>query len=366
MILAGFEVFRYNLPITVPLQLKNRVITRREGLILKLWDENGNMGYGEIIHLPGFHQQPLQDFESELDEAIKNLQENNVPQKICQLDGQFRSWLESYCLSSSVQTGVEMAILNLLASSRNLRLVELFDKPFLPEIKLNGLILYGREDLFHQTKILTDSGYEIVKLKVGQGDIDSDVERVKKVRKAAGPQVKLRLDANQSWDLEEAILFSRSVGSEQIEYIEEPLKDPTQLSHFYGETGLPVALDESLLNLKTTLAGWPEGVNALVLKPALLGGIEKIVQIIRMARKAGIYSVLSSLFESGIGLSVLAQLAAVYCSPDISMGLDTWRWMEEDLLQKPFRPHGGKIIINELPAQDGNINMQKLVKISGS
>ncbi len=363
MILTGMEVYSYSLPLAFPLVLKNIRITSRQGLVLRLWDEKGNMGYSEIAPLPGFHSETLRDVENELKEAGEHLPGKKVLQTLHNLDGQFQRWLGKYSLHASTRNGLELAILNLLATSRQLRLAELFAIPSCTEIKLNGLLIDPQQDLFIRAKMLVDSGYDTLKLKVGRDDILSDVEKVKIIREAMGQRVNLRLDANQAWSMEEAVSFARDVSSQGIEYIEEPLQDSSGLGGFYRETGMPVALDESVLNLELPVKTWPEGVKALVLKPALLGGIEKTVQLIRSAQKAGIYAVISSVFESGINLTALAQLAGVFCPPDKTMGLDTWRWLGEDLLSRPFRPEKGRVNIKEVAARAGSVRLEKLKSV---
>lgn len=67
------------------------------------------------------------------------------------------------------------------------------------------------------------------------------------VRKAVGPAVELRADANRSWDRAAAIAFGRAATDAHLAFIEEPVTDPLiDLSAFHGATGISVALDESL------------------------------------------------------------------------------------------------------------------------
>ena len=79
-----------------------------------------------------------------------------------------------------------------------------------------------------------------------------------------------------------------------------------------------------------------EGVTALVLKPAVLGGFERTAQLAAWAAQRGMRAVVSSAFESGLGLSQLAQLAAALeAAPGARAtqhGLATLSWFAEDVL----------------------------------
>ena len=66
-------------------------------------------------------------------------------------------------------------------------------------------------------------GFRALKLKVGKPDPEEDVERVGKVRKAVGEQVKLMIDANQSWTLADAIRRLKPLEKFNLVWIEEPL-----------------------------------------------------------------------------------------------------------------------------------------------
>jgi len=66
-------------------------------------------------------------------------------------------------------------------------------------------------------------GFRALKLKVGKDDSEEDRERVAKVREAVGPKVKLMVDANQSWTIDEAVPRLKLLEEFRLVWIEEPL-----------------------------------------------------------------------------------------------------------------------------------------------
>jgi O-succinylbenzoate synthase len=112
---------------------------------------------------------------------------------------------------------------------------------------------------------------------------------------------------------------------------------------------IPVALDESLLEMGPgDLSSWPT-IKAVVLKPTLLG-FEKTIQFSRSALHVGMTPVISSAFESGVGLKVLSQIASSLHGDHVPAGLDTLDWFAEDLLPTPLTIKDGKMVVSNLPA----------------
>ncbi len=70
-------------------------------------------------------------------------------------------------------------------------------------------------------------GYRTFKLKVGSLPVEDEVERIATLRRLAGPDAKIRLDANRAYQLTDALNLTQAIEHYKIEYIEEPLRNPT-------------------------------------------------------------------------------------------------------------------------------------------
>ena len=130
MKIAEFDIFRYRLALKRPLVLRGQTLEIREGLLISVADEHGHTGWGEIAPLPGFNQESLQaalKAAGDLRFAVKN---TTIPDHLEELSGGFANWLGPHKLPSSVQCGVESALLNLIAHSRDLTVARLIsDSP---------------------------------------------------------------------------------------------------------------------------------------------------------------------------------------------------------------------------------------------
>ena len=245
------------------------------------------------------------------------------------------SWFEEMNLRPSVQFGIEMAVLNLIASTQNTPLFQSIAHAHSDHrdyTRVHALLDGTVEEVARQAKKFKDDGFMDMKLKV-RGSVDESAEKVRTVNEVLRGEVLLHLDANQAWELEDAVRFGREIECSTVAYIEEPLKHVYQTPEFYQETMIPVALDESLLKLSVEEFKSLDGVDVLVLKPTALGGLEKTWQLMRQARTLGLAAVISSSFESGLGILTLANLASCTVR-DQAAGLDTLKWFEQDPLER--------------------------------
>lgn len=117
-------------------------------------------------------------------------------------------------------------------------------------------ILMAPDELAATQKTLRDEGYSWFKIKVGRSDIGDDIARVAAAREAVGPGGKLVVDANQAWDLSEAIRRCRAFEPYDIAWMEEPLEPDDVRGHaaLRGKTAIPIALGESLYTANQFLA----------------------------------------------------------------------------------------------------------------
>ena len=176
---------------------------------------------------------------------------------------------------------------------------------------------------------LVKRGYRCLKIKVARGagaaGAAADADRVEAIRAAVGPETRLRCDANRGWSLNDALVFGLRVMNFDLQYVEEPVRDvENDLAAFHCTTGVPVALDESVddafaradaerIPVADALEELFEptfGVVALVLKPGVLGGFEACAAAAAAARTKGVDAVVTTAFESGVGVSACAHLAA--------------------------------------------------------
>jgi O-succinylbenzoate synthase len=369
MTITSFIIYRYSLPLVRALKFKDIEIASREGFLVCLTGDNCRTGWGEAAPLPAFSNESLPQVLTELTSALPQLLGKPVPDNLEKLDGGFERRLGPYHLSPSSRFAVESAILNLIASSRGVSLARLLTPNPLDTLRINGFVTGTSQEVIERSRMLQRDGFRAIKIKVGRGKLDDDIATVKNVSRELDSRSIVRLDANRAWSLDEAIRFAELIDDVRVEFIEEPVKNAAILREFLNRTkavpdhSLPVALDESLLEMSPDdLRQW-DGVDAIILKPMLLGGIENAVAFAQVAREMKINAIVSSSFESSLGITVLGQIAAAFGTPGAPVGLDTVNWLSQDVLKERISLSGGKMLTAQLARAAMTVDTSKLQEV---
>ncbi len=361
MIIKSAELFSYHIPLKQPLLFYGKSLSSREGYLIKLVDEYGAAGWGEAAPLPGCHKETLSDVHEQLKNLVHLLRNQSFHEPIEDMRKIRVAGVPLTQYLPTVQWAVETALLTLKANSQGIPLAQLMDPDYGNVVPVNGFLTGSLPDLKAQAQSMIDQGYKAVKLKVGQRTLQEDVERVQAVNHVIESKALLRIDANRSWQLQEAVDFIRQVGLKTIEYIEEPLKDISQVNEFYQETYMPVAVDESVHALDFKTIQSMDGIEILVVKPSVFGSYRKIWDVVQNAKARGLSVVFNSAFESGYGLTVIAHIAACL-SKKVPAGLDTGKFYQQDLLKDRLNVSHAKILLDQYPLLNIRFHEDSLVK----
>lgn len=165
-----------------------------------------------------------------------------------------------------------------------------------------------------QADAAVNAGFDTVKLKVGFKAPDIDVQRVKVARSALGVKPELRLDANQSWQLDTAVYVLSNVRSCNISFCEDPVSTTpcgmSAIAEVERASGVRTAVDEPIRSVADVEAAVATGVRMIVVKPQALGGPEKALKIIKRAYDAGADVVVTSFMDTAIGVTHAFHIAA--------------------------------------------------------
>ena len=362
MKIADLRLFKFDVPLAIPLQMGKRLLTRRSGAVVTLVDVDGQSHAGEVSPLPGYSSESLDESIAQLRQLKWSLVGTELPQDIEELSGGMASWLGSDEYMSSVRFGLETAALKMLAHGRNVNLSRLLSDHPAATIPVNALLDTAHDDPVAQLLQRRKGGFATFKLKVGRSPLDIDIVIVNRLLDMLINSEALRLDANRAWSFDEAIRFCHGVDIARIEYIEEPLCEPTDLQALIRECPqMSIALDETLRDITPQDLSQFTGVRAVVLKPTVLG-YERSMQFVRVASRIGFAAVFSATFETSLGLTDIAHLSAAGSSPPPASGLDTIRWFSGDLMREPIRIENGCIDIANLPT-DESINWDQCEEI---
>jgi o-succinylbenzoate synthase len=303
-----FEFRPYQRKFKQPLVTSHGLWGIREGIILRLTDKTGRVGFGEIA--------PLEWFGSEsLLQAVEFC--GQLPSEITQ-DDVFAIPSELPACQFGFESAWEEITSNLIAN-------ELLGKT----MNFSGLLPSGKAAL-DEWKTLWYQGYRTFKWKIGIASLADELKVFDELILALPSQAKLRLDANSGLSLPEAIQWLKACDRQPIEFLEQILP-PTQFGEMLKlsqQYSTPLALDESVANIDQLKVCYQQGWRGVfVIKPAIAGSPKLLREF---CQNNEIDLVFSSVFETSIGKSAGLRLNAELSKNNRAPGFGIDHWFAKD------------------------------------
>jgi L-alanine-DL-glutamate epimerase-like enolase superfamily enzyme len=154
-------------------------------------------------------------------------------------------------------------------------------------------------------------GVKIIKVKLGKKG-QEDVERIRLIREAVGPDIQLRIDANQGWDFDTAVSTLKALGIYDIQFCEQPI--PHQYDRLLPElkklSPIKIMGDESVFDHHDAIRLIEaDAIDYINIKLAKSGGLLEAKKIADEAEKRGVACMLGGMLESRLALSAKVHFA---------------------------------------------------------
>jgi L-alanine-DL-glutamate epimerase-like enolase superfamily enzyme len=291
--LSSVEVIPYALPFKEPYVTARGVLQRREMVLLRVRGEDGIVGLGEAVPLALRGGVGLRDVVAEL-EAWAEARE---------VDG----------LSTPSRCAVATALMDLRGRRTGKGLGEgARDEA----VECNATLVAGLPaEVAAEAERWAQAGFTTFKLKLGVETVSArdigglrrsrDVEQVRAAREALGPEVRIRVDANEAWDLETATATLAELEPFGIELAEQPVAGLEAMAELAASTSIPLAADESVASLEEAEEAAALGACAYTgIKLSKVGGPEAALAI------AGVLpAYVTSALDGPVGIAAAAQVA---------------------------------------------------------
>lgn len=256
----------------------------RSGVLLHLTDEHNFSGWGDIAPLPKWSLETLADSITQINQEQEKIKKIEWTKETCLQE------LIALNLLPSLSFGLESALLSILDPTSDLK------------IQTSALFMGTPQEILKQADLRKNEGYISAKLKVGHLSFEEALPLIQQLKDS----FHLRIDVNCAWETKDALRFFSNFPLDTFDYIEEPFQNPHDLALFPH----PLAVDESFpKNLSLSqLESFPT-LKALIYKPTIQGGIAQCITLHEWAKRKKIDLILSSSFESAVGLSHIANMA---------------------------------------------------------
>ncbi|MGM9923210.1 MAG: mandelate racemase/muconate lactonizing enzyme family protein [Bacillus sp. (in: firmicutes)] len=312
MIIKDIETFQLAVPLTKPFKTALRTVVTAESVIVKVTCDSGIIGFGEAPPTHVITGDSLAGIQGAIETVFKPYL---LGKNLINYEAVFQGLHAALIGNSSAKAAVDMALYDCLAQYSGLPLYQYLGG-YKDRIETDFTVsVNSPEEMGEDAKRYIADGFRVLKVKVGKGDVEKDLARIRAIREAAGPDVKLRLDANQGWSVKEAVAIIRKMEDMQlgIELIEQPVHhaDIRGMKAVTDAVDTLIMADESVFSpadafevLRTRSA---DLINIKLMKA---GGIYQALIINRMAEACGVECMVGSMIETRLGITAAAHFAA--------------------------------------------------------
>jgi L-alanine-DL-glutamate epimerase-like enolase superfamily enzyme len=331
--LSSVEVIPYALAFKAPYVTARGVLQRREMVLLRLRDEDGVVGLGEAVPLSLRGGVGLAEVARELE-----------------------GWGESQeveGLSAPARCAVATARMDLLGRRAGGESGAEDEA-----VACNATLVAGApEAVAAEAERWAAEGFTTFKLKLGAETVKNlveqgksrtrvgDVEQVRAVREALGPEARIRVDANAAWDLETAERRLAELEPYGIELAEQPVATLEEMAELAGSTSIPLAADESVARLDEAERAAAMGACAYTgIKLSKVGGPEAALAIADV-----LPAFITSALDGPVGIAAAGRVARTV-GGGLAHGLATQRLFASTIASVECELRGGML---QLPPGPG-------------
>jgi muconate cycloisomerase len=263
--------------------------------------------------------------------------------------------------NSFAKGAVEMALLDLQGQALGVPVYRLLGG-HQPDARASGIrlkfVVGAVEPVLaaQRARRMVEGGWRAIKVKVGRHDHPrADVERLRAVREAIGPDVWLSVDANGGYTADQAIWAAERLGKLDVALFEQPTRrgDHAAMAEVRRRSGIPIMADESVFTPQDALEVVRAGAaDVLSLYPGKHGGIRATQQIAKLAEAAGLPCTIGSNLEREVATAAMAHVTV--CTANIQCerfpgDLIGPVYYEQALTRTPLRYQADRLWVPEGP-----------------
>ena len=337
------------IPLKRPFRTALRQVTDAEDLVVKIITDDGHVGYGNAPATLAITGDSLTAIAAAIGTVIApKIKGSNIEDL-----QEIRLLIQTAMAhNTSAKAAVDIAVHDLFCQHYRMPLYRFFGGAANTVSSDLTISINEPETMVKDALAAVKSGYGTLKIKVGT-DAALDFQRIRAVRSALGPGIRLRLDANQGWKPKEAVRLIRAFEDADfsIELIEQPVRahDIDGLKFVTDHVATDIMADESCFSA-------PDAFRLLALRACDLlniklikaGGLAEAAKIAALASAAGIGTMMGCMLESKIGVTAAAALSAG-CGTIGRNDLDAADLQETDPIIGGIRYEEDMLLLPEAP-----------------
>lgn len=346
--ITKIDLFKLFIPLKEPFIISLGPLYNAESVLVKITTDAGIAGWGEcspFLSINGESADTGLVVGRYFEKVLSGKDPLDIPRRIADMDGVIYG-------NKSIKSAFDMALYDIAAQYAEKPLYAFLggrkNKPIITDYTVS---VDTPEKMAADALKIKEQGYPVIKVKIGKGGAE-DIKRIQAIRQTVGYTIPLRVDANQGWTVEEALVTMKALEPFNIQHCEEPIArwNFMELPKIKAQSPIPLMADESCCDqhdVKRLIA--LKACDRINIKLGKSGGIYNALQMIRLAEDAGMEIQIGAFLESRLAMTTFAHLAL--CSPNIVyFDFDTALMFSEDPVEGGIVYNaGGRIEVPDVP-----------------
>jgi L-alanine-DL-glutamate epimerase-like enolase superfamily enzyme len=344
--IAKTEVWQEDLQLTRAYRIAGEDIAVAHNAFCLIQDANGNVGIGAASPMPEICGESLKDTMRALNIAsdLLALKEIETPELLWQ------TLSTELIATPAALAAVDMAFYDLFGKVHNMPVYQYLGGKRM-EMETSVTIGITDEEQAHEELLAhLKNDFRVIKVKIGD-DVERDIAVVRKLREWGGSQFRLRVDANEGYDLDELTRFLKAVEDANVELVEQPFPAPgSALMHQlpFSERARCMADEDLVTEANASVLAGNKAYGIWNIKLMKSGGITCAKRMAAVATQAGIQVMWGCNDESRV--SITAALHTAFSSPATRyLDLDGSFDIARDVVSGGFVVDKGKLRLTDAP-----------------
>ena len=305
MTVRDITLFPVRIALVEPFVISLGPLTHAENLFVRLRCDDGREGWGEASPFPTIHGETLAGATA-IGRFLAPLLIGSSPSETARATATMNRAIHG---NYAIKSAFDMALHDLAAQKAGLPLYRFLGGTANRPLQTDYTVSLGpAEEMAAAARRIVERGFPVVKIKLGAG-AQEDIARVAAITAAIGPDIPLRLDANQGWSFAEATVALQGLAAFNVQHCEEPINryDWPLLPALRRQSTVPLMADESCWTdqdaRRLTEVGAVDRINIKLSKSGGLYTAGRIVETTTLPLQVG------GFLESRLGFSAAAHFA---------------------------------------------------------
>lgn len=308
MVISHIEIFKSPIKLKKPFVISLGSFEYAENIIIIIHTNEGISGYGECSPFMSINGESMETCFIVGQYLARVLKGKNP----LDIDGCTQTMDKTIYANESIKSAFDIALYDIASQTAGLPLYKFLGGKNGKEMATDYTVsLNGAAEMVADALEIKQRGFQFIKIKLGDAK-DADVQRIRLIREAIGPDIPLRIDANQGWKADDVPEILHAMQPYGIQYCEEPIArwNFMALPHIRKNGPIPIMADESCCNHHDAERLVQIGAcDLLNIKLGKSGGIFDALKIIDIAEKNNMAIQIGGFLESRLAFTASTHLA---------------------------------------------------------